>query len=338
MKHYNVCKYKNQDAYLHVNNHANFLYIDFFKEKLQSQKNKLTSTPRFIIYEWTIMASTLAATFGPPIGFALMILNPNQALNRFFQYLFGYNPRNHPLSMIIVMIFSANATLKGAAVMDFFLNTAVMYMQFQTFWISAITPIQVVKEGRRCVGRKIRMNPGISMNRKIIVTYHQNTALGLLSQPTIFQFYKCHQIVNTGINEVYKFVAFHHGVVLLMWAMSAFACIRMIGRIKVISLMFMFGALVICNWIILFEVYFVAGVSDIGKRFLKSMEQCQVKGTQDEKIMKSLWNLNLKTSYPFFNIENVTFIEFLKIASDLTVTLLLDLELPEMPWIGFDAV
>lgn len=265
-----------------------------------------------------------------------MILNPNQALNRFFHYLFGFNPRNHPVSLILVMIFSANATLKGGAMMDFFLNTAIMYMQFETFWMSAITPLETVKGGRRVVtllGQKIKMNNTNQFRSNYL--FYQKTGLGALRQSTIFWVYRCHQIVNTEINGVYKYVSFHLGVLLLVWSMSSFAIIRLVGRIKIIACLVLLGAWIASNWVMAFEVYFVAGVSRVGKVFIRHMRNSQMLGTCDQKLTKSLWNLHLKTSYPFFKIKNATYLEFLRVASDLSITLLLDMDFPELPWIGF---
>lgn len=279
------------------------------------------------------MAATVFSTFMPPIGFAIMVLNPNQPINRFIQYIFGFNPRNHSVSMIIVMIFSAHATLKASTIAGFLLNTAMMYMQFETFWISVITPVQRLIRGRREITLLSRNSNALRTRDGKI--FFQFTELGVLSQSVIFWTFKCHQIVNTGINEVYKYVSFHHGTVLLLWCMSAFAFIRYIGRVKLLISWVLLGAWVVSNWIVLFEVYFVAGVSTIGKKFLRHVNMSQIKGTRDSKVAKSLWNLHLKTSSPFFKMGNASFLEFLKIATDITVTLLIDIHLHEIPWIGF---
>lgn len=139
---------------------------------------------------------------------AILGLNSDDTAHRVVQYVLGYSPRLD-WDVLPFLLYMAVTTSKGSSICSFYLNLGILYMRLETFWLTNFTPT------------------GINLKRKAVLKQHSyKTALGVVSFGRIFAVYRCHQILNRAVNEVFKWVSFHFVSIIVAIAFPAFGLIR----------------------------------------------------------------------------------------------------------------
>lgn len=268
------------------------------------------------------------AAIGPPLGFAILVLLPNQPFHRFLKAIIGWSPSISP-GTLLVMIFSAVAGCKASTTTAFLLITAVMYMQSVTFWISAITP-KTNKVICITQKKKLEKKPENSTKhkldlQKVIVAYLRVTPLGYLNQATLLWIYRTQLVLNTSVNAIFKLVGFHQGVLFVMVVICSFCLVYYFETANFIIYLIFVVSFLITVWIIVAEIYFISGVAEVSERFLRVMKASGFRRSELKKGVDSLRQLHLTTAYPFYTIRKSTCLDFFRASNDFTITLLLDL-------------
>lgn len=116
------------------------LFSETFKRQLKRNASRLTRTNlRYILHQLIVMVACAGPCTLPPLLLGIMVLNPAQPLHRFVHYVTGYSPKLELASLPLVL-FSAIVGTKGGPLGTMYLNTGLMYMQFETFWMSVLRP------------------------------------------------------------------------------------------------------------------------------------------------------------------------------------------------------
>lgn len=254
------------------------------------------------LYEFTMFATSFGSTFITPVMFGVMVLHPRQPFHQFLKWSIGYSPRLS-LTSLPVMAFSAMAGQKASSVCTFLLSTGILYMRMVRFWVGNCTPNSV---------------------DHALAKYR--TVLGILSTQKLFWVYRCHQIIDRAIHEVYKYVAFHLITVRIMIAVPAFGLIRYANVLTGVYVMIIATPILVATGITMFEVLFVSRVFNASVGFVKGMGQGEMRKSYIFKKVRSCWIVRFDTSYPFFKMENSSFLSLMSSAVDLTITLLMEVQ------------
>ncbi|XP_035702706.1 uncharacterized protein LOC118434071 isoform X2 [Folsomia candida] len=274
-----------------------------FQRPLNQRASTLTTNRRFRLHKITVMLTTLCAIVLPPLFLGRMILNPLTPLNRFIHSITGYKPK-FELASLPFVLFSSMVGTKGGPLGTVLLNTGLMYMQFESFWFQALCP-----------------------ERQYAFGNIWKTPLGPIREDRLYFIYRWHQIVNIVVNQFYVYTTFHVAGALGVASFCVFALIKLankqpFGVVLVITSMFVMAILVLG-----FEVYFVSGTFLASNRFICSLRRDgdTRRGSWRMKRIRTLRPLHFNTGGAFFKIDNATLLYFVKVGTDITISLIFDL-------------
>ncbi|CAL8112453.1 unnamed protein product [Orchesella dallaii] len=265
-----------------------------FRTNLKGRKKLYYRTA--LVIDLLVLMITVS-TLVIPVLFSIYFLQGTEPLHRFFLEVLEVEIKPE-LKFLPQVLFVMWTILQSSNIVGFFLSFGVMYIEFISFWLTALHPTKLL----RCGCRR-----GSQM--KYV------TSLGLVGEQTMIKMYRAHQVLNRMFN---KFMANplasnHLAGIQVVVIVTSFVAVQYFEEMlytpgyQIVFLTIFLGLL-----IVYIESKIVSDANRAADRFRRKIRSSTGRKNEVFKSVGSSWPLRIHVAYPYYTVSRKTFPEFVQ--------------------------